>query len=128
MISATMFWGTPPGVSSQRTLSADDIAGVSSIYPAASFLSKGTIRGVVRTTASAPVFGAVVVAIDANGLAVSSAITDPNGQYSIEGLDGGSYSVYAQPLEVFISSANIYTLSDIYPNKTVSAGFTARFR
>jgi hypothetical protein len=127
-VSSTMFWATYAGESSQRTLTADDIVGVSSIYPSASFLSKGTLKGVVRTTANVPVYGAVVLAINSGGQSVGSAITDPTGQYSIMGLDPGLYTVFAGTLETFTTSGNFYTLSEIYPGQTVATGFTGRFR
>jgi hypothetical protein len=126
--SATMFWVAGSHSVTQRSLSADDIAGVSSIYPSAAFMSKGSVQGVVRTTTNVPVYGAVVVALNAGGQPVGSAVTDPNGQYSIMGLDGGSYTVYAQPLDGFTTSDDFDTLSDIYPAKTVMTGFNARFR
>src|SRR5437763_15382045 len=80
IVSSTMFWATTTGVSRERTLSADDTAGVSSIYPSASFFSKGTLRGSVRTMSNVPVYGAVVVALDSAGKPAGSAITDPAGQ------------------------------------------------
>jgi len=128
IMSATMFWAATEGISLPRKLSPDDIAGVSTIYPNALFLSKATLQGTVRTTANAPVFGAVVIALDGIGQPVASAITDPNGQYSIMGLDSGMYTVYAQPLDGFTDSSDFHTLQRIYPEGNVSSGFTGRFR
>ncbi|HYR86835.1 MAG TPA: matrixin family metalloprotease [Terriglobia bacterium] len=127
-VSSTMFWTILSGLTGPRTPGTDDIAGVSSIYPAASFSSKGTLRGTVRTTANMPVYGAVVVALNNSGQPVASAITDPSGQYTIMGLDSGSYTVYAQTLEGFTTSTTIKTLSEIYAGQTVDTSFTARFR
>jgi hypothetical protein len=128
MVSSTMFWSTTGGTSRQRTLTTDDIAGVSSLYPSASFLSTGTLKGTVRTTANVPVFGAVVIAINSQGQSVAGVLTEPNGQYSIMGLDPGDYTVYAQTLDVFTISQNFRTLSIAYPSSTVTTGFTGRFR
>ena len=89
---------------------------------------KGAIQGAVRTITNVPVYGAVVVALNASGQPVASAVTDPMGQYSIMGLDAGSYTVYAQPLDGFTTSDDFPTLSDIYPGRTVMTGFDARFR
>ena len=127
-VSSTMFWVIRDGMANQRTPTADDIAGVSSIYPSASFFSKGTLQGTVRTTANVPVYGAVVVAVNSNGQSVASVITDMDGRYSIAGLDAGQYTVYAQTLDVFTNSDDFPTLSRINPGQKVTTGFTARFR
>jgi hypothetical protein len=127
-ISASiMFWAQAPGPS-PRTLWTDDTAGVSSIYPSASLSLKGTLSGTVRSTANVPVYGAVVVAVNGTGQPVASAVTDPNGQYTIVGLESGTYTVYAEPLDGPTSSANVSTLSQIYPGQTVNTSFTTRFR
>jgi hypothetical protein len=125
--SSTMFWSTVPGYSYQRNLSTDDVAGISTLYPPASFASQGTLNGTVRTTANAPVYGAIVVAVNANGMPVASTVTDPGGAYSIQGLAPGSYTVYAEPLSGRIGPANIGTLSVIYPGSTVNTNFTTRY-
>jgi len=127
-VSSMMFWTTLRGVSSQRALTTDDMAGISVIYPSDSFASKSTLKGTVRTTANVPVYGAIVVALNSSGQPAASTITDPNGQYSIMGLDPGLYTVYAQALEGFTSSGNFNTLSDIYPGMKINLGFTLRFR
>jgi hypothetical protein len=124
--SSTMFWNTVPGVIYQRNLSADDIAGISTLYPPAAFASKGTLSGTVRTTSDVPVYGAIVVAINANGVPVASTVTDPSGTYSIQGLDPGSYTVYAEPLSGRIGPADIGTLSAIYSG-SVNTSFTTRY-
>lgn len=128
IVSSTMFWTTAAGVSYQRVPSADDIAGISSIYPSASFSSKGSLSGTVRTTANIPVYGANVVAVNSSGQPVASAVTDTNGFYTIVGLDAGSYTVYAEPLNGPITAGNIYTLPRIFPGQTVNTNFTTRFR
>jgi hypothetical protein len=128
LISATMFWTVGSGFVYPRTLSADDIAAVSTLYPAASFASKGSISGTIRTTANAAVYGAVVVAVNANGTPVASAITDPTGAYTIAGLDAGSYTVYAEPLDGPITINNITSLLRVYPSATPNTSFATRFR
>src|SRR5213079_2231931 len=115
LVSATMFWTVGKSVIYPRTLSTDDIAGISILYPSASFASKGKISGTIRTTANVPVYGAVVVAVNASGTPAGSAVTDPSGSYTIEGLDGGSYTVYAEPLDGPIMINNISSLPDVFP-------------
>jgi hypothetical protein len=130
IVHSTMFPTIPTGRIYGRTLSADDIAGVSSIYPNAQFAAKGTISGTVRTTANPgmPVYGAIVVAVDANGAPAVSAITDPNGQYTINGLDSGTYTIYAEPMDSPFQFGNAGTLQRIYPGATVNSNFTTGFR
>jgi hypothetical protein len=125
--SSTMFWNTVPGYSYQRNLSADDIAGISTLYPPATFASQGTLNGTVRTTSNAPVYGAIVVAVNADGVPVASTMTDPSGAYSIQGLAPGSYTVYAEPLSGRIVPANIGTLFAVYPGSTANTNFTTRY-
>ena len=128
LVSSTMFPTLGTGFNYAKTLSADDIAGVSTIYPSASFATKGKITGTVRTTANAAVYGAIVVAVNANGQPVASSITNPSGQYTIEGLDAGVYTVYAEPLDQPITVDNVSTLTRIYAGQVVNTNFTTRFR
>ncbi len=93
LLSSVMFPSLTSGANYARTLTADDIAGVSTIYPSAAFALKGTLTGTVRTTVNAVVYGAIVTAVNSSGQPVASAITDPTGKYTIEGLDAGSYTV-----------------------------------
>lgn len=127
LLSATMFPSVGPGIIYPRTQSADDIAAMSLLYPSALFASKGSISGTIRTTANVPVYGAVVVAVNANGLPVASSVTDPAGAYTIQGLDAGAYTVYAEPLDGPMTIGNI-GYSYIYPSAQVNNTFTTRFR
>lgn len=78
-------------------LTADDIAGLSLLYPARGFTaSTGSISG--RVTAGADgVAMASVVAIPATGAALS-VLTHPDGSFRIDGVPPGQYFVYAHPL------------------------------
>jgi hypothetical protein len=127
LISATMFWSVASGLIYPRNISTDDMAAISILYPSSLFASKGKLSGVVRTTAGLPVYGAVVVAVNANGAPVASTVSDPNGAYTIEGLDAGGYSVYADPLDGPITVNNISSLVDVY-GSGVNTAFTSRSR
>ncbi|HVC20533.1 MAG TPA: matrixin family metalloprotease [Vicinamibacterales bacterium] len=89
-----------PGNVSDRTLTPDDIAGISVLYPAAGFQqSTGTISGQV-TKNGAGVFGAQVLALDTQtGALVASFSLDTHGDYTIAGLAPGTYIVRAEPLD-----------------------------
>ena len=126
-VSSTMFWTTGTGMTYQRNLSADDIAGISTLYPPANFSSTGTLSGKVRTTGNVAVYGAIVVAVNASGQPVASTVSDPSGNYSIQGLPAGTYTVFAEPLAGRIGTQNISTLGAIYPSSTVNTNFTTRY-
>ena len=126
IMSSSMFPAVSPGKNHSRDTALDDRLGVSTLYPAASFAQLGSLSGTVRTTANAVVFGAMVVALDPNGQAVASAMSDPNGDYMIQGLSAGTYRLYAEPLNLPTVPAN-FNLS-AYPNDTVNTNLTVRFR
>ncbi len=97
---STMFPRTAPGRIQSRTLSTDDMIAASIAYPAAGFgSSTGTLRGNVRDGGGSNIFGAHVVATNANGVVVTGALSQPDGSYNIQGLPPGSYTVYAEPLD-----------------------------
>jgi hypothetical protein len=127
LVSATMFWSVGQGIIYPRNVSSDDAVAVSILYPSALFASKGKVSGVVRTTTNAPVYGAVVVAVNASGTPVASSVTDPAGTYLIEGLDAGSYTVYAEPLDGPITINNLGSLRGVY-GSSVNTTFTTRSR
>jgi uncharacterized protein (TIGR03437 family) len=82
-----------------RPLDADDIASLATLYGKAGWQSGyGSIAGRVSLTNGGPVTLASVVAMAANGPAIS-ALTNPDGTYRIDGLPlGYSYYVYAHAL------------------------------
>lgn len=78
-------------------LAADDIAGVSLLYPANGYpAGTGSISGTV-TLGGAGVNMASVVALSVSGTAVST-MTNPDGTFTINGVPPGQYYVYAHPL------------------------------
>ena len=83
-----------------RTLKADDIAGISDLYPDGDFAATdGSLSGRV-TKDGQPLFGAHVVAFDpATGLMVGSFTLNAAGQFSIGGLSPGPHIVRVEPLD-----------------------------
>jgi uncharacterized protein (TIGR03437 family) len=80
-----------------RPLDADDIASLSELYGAANWMASfGSISGHV-TANGQPWNMASVVAIPPVGPAVS-ALTNPDGSYTINGLPPGQYMLYVHPL------------------------------
>ena len=94
--SSTMSQATTRATTLSRPVDADDVAGISVLYPAASFSQLGSISGRI-TSGSSGVHLSSVVAIRAGGSAVS-ALTKQDGTYRIDGIPPGQYFVYAHPL------------------------------
>jgi Matrixin len=97
LTSSVMSTLTTSTSSKSTPLAADDIAGISLLYPAPNYLaSVGSVSGRV-TMNGAPVGLASVVAISPSNAAIST-LTNPDGSYQISGILPGQYSVYAHPL------------------------------
>jgi hypothetical protein len=97
LTSSLMSTAVTSAASKAAPLSADDIAGVSLLYPTQSYLqSVGTIQGTVSVSGKG-VNMANVVALSASGVAVST-LSNPDGTYQIQGVPPGQYYIYASPL------------------------------
>ena len=98
LTSSVMSTAVTSGATRANPLAADDIAGVSWLYPAGAFLTEtGTVSGTVSFGDGSPVNLAAVTLI-APGLEPVSAFTNPDGTYTIHGVPTGQYLLYAQPL------------------------------
>lgn len=112
LMSSIMYPFSAPGNQNKVALTQDDVAGVSAIYPTNSFAgSVGTINGTVRLTAggqNAGVFGGHLVALDSNGRpTVSTVIDSTAGTYSLRGVPPGTYTIYVEPYDGPVSSADL---------------------
>lgn len=85
---------------STRTLRADDIAGLSDIYPDSSFLEDtGSVSGRVTKNGEG-IFGAHVVAFNpATGTLTSNFSLNSRGSFSIAGLSPGPYVIRVEPID-----------------------------
>jgi hypothetical protein len=102
---ATMYPYVDPAVVLHRSLSLDELRGARDIFPSTAW---GSISGTVRRSSDASVVvGAHVVARDADGRTAGSVLTRADGAFTIPGLEAGSYTVYADPLDAPVSSANL---------------------
>ncbi|HYK61752.1 MAG TPA: matrixin family metalloprotease [Bryobacteraceae bacterium] len=124
MTSSLMSTDVTRATTKAAPLSPDDMAGISMLYPTQAFLSStGSISGKVLVKGSA-VNLASVVALSTNGVAIS-AMTNPDGTYTISGLPAGSsgesYYVYAHPLPPPLTGeaypANIIPPEDMQTNQ-----------
>ncbi|MEZ6183949.1 MAG: carboxypeptidase-like regulatory domain-containing protein [Planctomycetota bacterium] len=94
----SMFTSILSGDSSARALSADDAAGASTIYPQPG-AGLGQISGTVTFQGAGGLRFAQVVAHDQSGLLAAADLTDGSGNFSIQGLPAGTYSLYVEPLD-----------------------------
>ena len=107
---STMYFAAADGATN---LSPDDVAGISLLYPAASFRgATGQVSGRV-TRGGSGVFGLHVVCVDvATGKPTVAAFTAGDGHYKIEGVPPGKYVVVAgsikpNALGSFFESADV---------------------
>lgn len=98
VISAVMY----PYVSNSEsagTFDSDDRIAIATSYPMADpTLVGATITGRVMGDQGG-IFGAQVVAVNAQGQPVATGLTSANGEFSISGLPAGRYRIYAEPLD-----------------------------
>jgi hypothetical protein len=103
--TATMFPFGIVGQTSARSLETDDLAGLRALYgsdPQPECVGAppvGAIAGRVTTPEGTPVYGAHVVATDAEGIVRVGALTEPDGGFTLPSLPAGDYQVYAEPLD-----------------------------
>jgi hypothetical protein len=90
----------PPGNIEDRTLEADDVAGISDVYPAAGFAGNtGVISGRV-TRSGTGIFGAHIMAFNLdNGTITGGFSLSATGEFVVGGLVPGLYVVRAEPLD-----------------------------
>ena len=101
------FYSGSPGAAS--SLAADDIAGISHLYPTAEFTSStGTITGIVTDPSGLPIFGAHVVAEAVDGSRISTLTgaefgSEAPGTYTLRGLPPHDYTIRIEPFAHGIS-------------------------
>jgi Matrixin len=97
LTSGVMSTLTTSASSKASPLAADDIAGISLLYPTDDYLaSVGAISGRVTMNGTGLNL-ASVVAISPSNAAIST-LTNPDGTYQIRGIPPGQYFVYVHPL------------------------------
>lgn len=87
------------GSSTPRSLSRDEVAAATHVYPAPG-VARGRIAGNVFALGGGGLRFAQVVAIDrATGEVACGAVSDAMGNYALEGLPAGTYDLYVEPLD-----------------------------
>ena len=117
------------------TLSYDDVAWISQLYPGVQIARVGALEGTVRFQSGGNVFGAHVfadsmTATNGYGAAVRKgpigAMTDPNGVYTIQGLPVDSYAVTTEPLDGPVTNDAIAGYPAVFGHPAVQTGFSTR--
>jgi hypothetical protein len=105
------------GSVASRALKADDIAGISDLYPDGDFDQLGSVSGRV-TKNGTPLFGAHVMAFDpASSKLVAGFTLNNDGEFSIGGLSPGPKIIRVEPLD----DADIDSFFD--PSTTIDLDF-----
>ncbi|HYM13163.1 MAG TPA: carboxypeptidase regulatory-like domain-containing protein, partial [Bryobacterales bacterium] len=124
MTSSAMATEVTRATTRAQPLASDDMAAISWLYPAAAFAtSTGTITGRVTDSGGRPLNLISVVAMNPSG-AVIGGLTAPDGNYRIDGLPPGSYTVYAQSLPPS-SQAGLGSDNIVLPVDDTGTAFTA---
>ncbi|MFT6713041.1 MAG: hypothetical protein ACJAVJ_000314, partial [Planctomycetota bacterium] len=111
---ATMFPYVDTTVILHRSLSQDDAQGMRDAYPSG---PQSRLSGHVRRLAGgAGVAGAWVTARDSGGRLAGGALADSNGAFEVKGLDAGTYTLYARPLDEPVASGNLTTGHTVVTN------------
>jgi hypothetical protein len=110
------------GTTTGRTLRADDIAGISDLYPDGDFTTAtGSLSGRV-TKDGQGLFGAHIVAFDpANGTMVGNFALNVQGEFSMAGLSPGPHVVRVEPID----DADLDSFFD--PARTVDIDFRVTY-
>jgi hypothetical protein len=98
------------------SLDSDETIAMTEMYPKSN-RSGATLVGRVIGDGG-PIFAAQVVALSPSGEPVASALTDQQGNFSIDGVPAGTYRLYAEPLD---GPVNVQNLSGIWRNAKVTS-------
>lgn len=128
--SASMSQATTSATTLTHPVGADDVAGISVLYPSAIFAQFGSITGTV-TAGGNPVHLASVVALQAGADAIST-VTNSDGSFRMDGVPPGQYAIYVHTMppdaDVFgpwDASGNVVAASG--PVNTIFYGGTTDF-
>jgi matrixin/carboxypeptidase family protein len=123
----------------ETTLSWDDVAGLSLLYPKTpADVSTGSIKGTITNASGAGVFGAHVFAnstTTANPYVSFPSIrkspigtlTVSDGSYTITGVPPDSYQVIAEPLDLPVTDSDVSGYAAAFNRAAVQIGFATRW-
>jgi hypothetical protein len=133
VVRAVMF----PFASDMTTLSYDDVAAISTVYPSASqSFAPVSISGRVAFSNGQSVFGAHVFAESTTAnLPIGGnirktpigTVTAPDGTYTIKGLPADVYTVTAEPLDDPVTKSDIDSYPAAFGQSSLQTNFTTRW-
>ena len=97
-------------------LDTDESIAIAELYPKP-HAPGATLTGRV-TGDNGPIYAAQVVALSATGEPIATALTDPQGNFSIDGVPPGTYRLYAEPLD---GPVDVQNLSGAWRNAKVTS-------
>jgi len=99
------------------TLDSDDRIAISSAYATAKPAVGGTLEGRVFGD-NGGIFAAQVVAVNDQGQAVATALSDKSGNFTLPGIPDGTYRIYAEPLD---GPVNVQNLAGFWQSAKVTS-------
>lgn len=134
VVRAAMFPFAPDVLT---TLSYDDVAGLSRLYPKASAdVATGSISGSIKFATGSGVFGAHVFANSATNTAsvfpnvrksVVGGFTRTDGSYTIDGLPPDSYVVGVEPVDLPVTDDDLRGFASSFGQQSVQTNFNTRW-
>jgi hypothetical protein len=94
------------GSSGTASLDSDDRVTIATIYPKSSAAPGATLQGRVSGD-DGGIYAAQVVALSEAGEPVATALTGPDGTFTMLGVPTGNYRVYAEPLDGPVNVSNL---------------------
>src|SRR5207248_1992628 len=123
VLGAAMFQTTYGNDTHQSVLSSDDVAFVSSLYPAPGGDGYATVNGKATLSDGSPVRGGMITVLDpATGITVGGFASLTDGSFKLRA-PPGNYLVYVEPLSGYVLPGNLY----IPANLPVDTNFQSSF-
>ena len=94
------------GTGGVTSLDSDDRVAIATIYPRPAVPQGATLQGRV-TGDDGGIYAAQVVALSDAGEPVSTALSGPDGTFTLQNIPSGNYRVYAEPLDGPVSVNNL---------------------
>jgi hypothetical protein len=116
VMTAIMYPYVPNG-NDAPSLDSDDRIAIANIYPGIDPNLGGELQGRV-TGDNGGVFAAQVVAMNDQGQPVATALSNANGDFTLQSLPAGNYRLYAEPLD---GPVDIRNLAGVWRSATVTS-------
>ena len=123
VLGAAMFQSGLANDNCQASLSSDDIAFVSSLYPASGGNGFATVAGRAALEGGQPLRGGMVTALNpSNGVTVSGFTSLADGSFRFQA-PVGDYLLYVEPLGGYVSPGNLYVPAGVAVDTNFQSSF-----